>query len=143
MSTVNTIKLEIPFNDNNVELVKALLSKATAGDVKSMRVVDAEEVKTESPAKATAPRASRAKPKAPPVEEEEIEEELDDELEEEEIEDEEAETTADDIRTEQAKKVGKHKTAIIAKLAEFDAKGISSLDEKHFAKYYDFLTKLK
>jgi hypothetical protein len=142
---MSVIKLEIEVDKNNIAIVSDFLNRLAVdtGKAASTKVVDAEEVKPEAPAKAPAPRASRAKPKAPPVEEEEIEEELDDELEEEEIEDEETEITADDIRTEQAKKVGKHKTAIIAKLAEFDAKGISSLDEKHFAKYHDFLTKLK
>lgn len=139
---MNTIKLEIPFNDNNVELVRNLLAKASGASdkaVKNTEVVDAEEVGETAPAKAPAKRASRAKPKAEPVEEEETEEEF--ELDEEESEDEGI--TVDDIKEMQAKKVTNNREAIIAKLKKLECKGIATMDPKHHQEFYDFLAKLK
>ena len=143
---MNTIKLEIPFNTNNVELVKDLLSAATSGSdsAKNVEVTDAKEVK--APAK-KAP-AKRPAPKKVIEEEEEIEDEFEtdgdfDGPEEEEEEEEEDEITEDTLRDLSAKKIGKHKDAIIAQLAKYKVKGWANLPEKHYKAMADFLTKLK
>ncbi len=127
---------------------KATIAAApTANDpqtVEGIKVVDAEEVKPTPTAK---PRPSRAKAKPEPtlVEEEaeedepetETAEDADPELEEED------EIGIEDVRAKQAEKIGKHKPAIIEALKSFGATGISSLDAKHYAAYFDVLSKLK
>lgn len=141
---MNTIKLEIPFNDNNVELVRNLLAKASGASdkaVKNTEVVDAEEVEETAPAKAPAKRASRAKPKAEPVEEDETEEEF--ELDEEETEDEGV--TVEEIKLLMASKVNGdgNRAKIIDKLKKLECKGPATMDAKHYQDFYDFLAKLK
>lgn len=141
---MSTIKIEFESEDNAVVTAVAALTNSLLGKkANGIEVVEAEEVKPEAPAKAPTPRASRAKAKPEPtpvVEEEEIEEEPAEEVDE---LDEEEEIDADDIRAVQATKVDKHREVIKAKLKEFGATGISSLDPAHFVKYHDFLTKLK
>jgi hypothetical protein len=141
----NTINLVLPFNDKNVELVKGLLAKADLSKkVNEIEVTDAEEVGETTPAKTPAKRASRAKPKPAPEPEDEDEDEdedLDDDLGEEETDD--AEITEDDLRELSAKKIGKHKDAIIAQLGKYKVKGWANLPEKHYQAMHDFLTKLK
>jgi hypothetical protein len=140
----NTINLVLPFNDKNVELVKGLLAKADLSKkVNDIEVTDAEEVGETAPVKTPAKRPSRAKPKTPVIEEED--EDLDDDLGEEadEIEEDEAEITEDDLRELSAKKIGKHKDAIVAQLAKYNVKGWGNLPEKHYAAMHAFLTKLK
>lgn len=143
----NTINLVLPFNDKNVELVKTLLGKADLSKTANIEVVDAEEVEGTAPAKTPAKRPSRAKPSAKPktpvIEEED--EDLDDDLGEadEEEESDDAEITEDDLRELSAKKIGKHKDAIIAQLAKYKVKGWANLPEKHYQAMHDFLTKLK
>jgi hypothetical protein len=141
---MSTIKLEIEVSAENVSAVSQFLQAIAGGDKsKKMEVVEAEEVKAPTPAKAAAPRPSRAKQKPIPVEE--LEEEIDEELEEEideELEEEEG-IDADDIRALQATKVDKHREAIKAQLKKLGATGIKDLDEKKYQAYYDFLGKLK
>ena len=113
--------------------------------VEDIKVVDAEEVK---PAPTAKPRPSRAKAKPEPVvEEEEAEEEDEPQTEAPEdadFDDEETEAIGiEDVRAKQAEKIGKHKPAIIEALKSFGATGISSLDAKHYAAYFDALSKLK
>lgn len=143
MSNLSKIKLELDFNANNVELVKELLAKSTSGiDAENAKVVDAEEVKAHEAEKpAPKPRPSRAKAKPQPEPEEIEDEDLDDEGLEEEAEEETID--ADDLRAKQAEKVAVHRAAIKAKLNELGATGIKDLDEKHYAAYFDFLSKLK
>lgn len=143
---MSTIKIEFESEDNAVVSAVAAMANSLLGKkANGIEVVEAEEVKPEAPAKAPTPRASRAKAKPEPtpvVEEvEEIEEETDELGDEPEAEEEEID--ADDIRAVQATKVDKHREAIKAKLKEFGATGISSLDPAHFVKYYEFLSKLK
>lgn len=145
---MSTIKLELTVDANNIEIVTEFLGRIAVASVGSkkvtdMRVVDAEEVKAEEvKAPAAKPRPSRAKAKPQPEPEEE-EEEID--LDDEGLEDEAEEETidADDLRAKQAEKVAAHRATIKAKLTELGATGISSLDEKHYAAYFDFLSKLK
>lgn len=142
---MSTIKLEIEVSAENVSVVSQFLQAIAGGDKsKKMEVVGVEEVKAPAPAKTPAQRPSRAKPKAPPVEEPEDED--DDLAEEPEDEDDlidDEEITADDIRAKQAEKIDKNRPAIVAQLGKLGAKGISTLDPKHFQKYFDFLSKLK
>lgn len=146
---MSTIKLELTVDANNIEIVTEFLGRiavaAVGGKkVESVKVVDAEEVKDEAPAKpASKTRPSRAKAKPVP-EPEEIEEDEDLDNEGLDIEDEEAESIdADDLREIQAKKVDKHRATIKAELGKLGATGIRDLDEKHYQKYFDFLSKLK
>lgn len=143
---MSTVKIEITVDASNVSALNTFLNEL-AGQPKTaneIKVNGAEEVKDP---KATLPsgkpRPSRAKAKPEPVEEE-IEEELEaeenDDLEAEEAED---DITIDDIRAKQAEKIGKHKLALIEKYKEFDAKGVSSLDPKHYREMYDFMANLK
>lgn len=140
---MSTIKLELTVDANNIELVTEFLGRiavATVGGKKvtDMKVVDAEEVKTEAPAKKQRP--SRAKVKIPVVEEDD--EDLDDDDEDLDDDDDEA-ITGDDLRAKQAEKVDKHRVAIKAQLGKLKATGIKDLDEKHYQAYFDFLSKLK
>jgi len=149
---MSTIKIEIPFTEKNVELTKGLLSKADlVENVNGIAVTDAEEVK--APAKkAPAQRASRAKAKPEPEPEED--EDADDDFADEEDSDfeeeaDEEEITEDTLRELSAKKITKHKDAIVAQLAKFKdkagkpVKGWGVLPEKHYQAMFDFLTKLK
>lgn len=144
---MSTIKIEFWSEDKNeiAQLLNALAGVgATTKSVANIEVVDAEEVKAEAPVKAPTPRASRAKAKPEPTpepEEEEIEE--DDDLDGDDDTPEAEEIDADDIRAVQATKVDKHREAIKAQLKKLGATGIKDLDEAHYAKYYDFLSKLK
>lgn len=141
---MSTIKIEFESEDVAVVTAVAALTNSLLGKkVNNIEVVDAEEVKAEAPVKTPTPRASRAKAKpepAPEPEEEETEEEEDldgeDAPEAEDID-------ADDIRAVQATKVDKHREAIKAQLKSLGATGIKDLDEAHYAKYYEFLSKLK
>lgn len=153
MST--TINLTLPYNETNVKLVNALLPKADfSKSPNSLTVVDAEEVKSEPAKKPAAPRPSRAKKPTPEPEIEEEDEDLgdygdEDDLGESEDEETDEAITEDDLRELSAKKIGKHKDAIIAHLAKYkDAsgapvKGWNKLPEKHYAAAHAFLTKLK
>lgn len=142
---MSTIKIEFESEDNAVVTAVAALTNSLLGKkVNDIEVVEAEEVKPEAPAKTPTPRASRAKAKPEPTPEPEEEEtETEEETDELDDEPETAEIDADDIRAVQATKVDKHREAIKAKLKEFGATGISSLDPAHFVKYHAFLTKLK
>ena len=144
---MSTIKIEITLDSKDANfnaIIEALANTADGGKkVNDIEVTDAEVLtKVEAPAKAK--RASRAKaeptpePQEPEVEEVEEIDDLDDEdaPEEESID-------ADDIRAVQATKVDKHREAIKAELKKLGASGIRDLDEKHYQKYFDFLTKLK
>lgn len=150
-----TINLALPYNAKNIELVNALMAKADLSkNVNSLTVVDAEEVTAPPAKKPAASRPSRAKQKSPEPEIEEEDEDLgdygDDDLGEAEDEDTDEEPiTEDDLRELSAKKIGKHKDAIIAHLSKYkDAsgapvKGWNKLPEKHYAAAHAFLTKLK
>jgi len=147
---MSTIKVEFDSEDKiAVTAVSAmtfsLLGAKQDAKIKEIPVTDAEEVKAAPPIKAPTPRPSRAKAKPVPVEEEaededEIEEATDD-LEDDETEEEEI--TMDDLRAEQARTITKHKDALIAQYKKFDAKGVSSLDPKHYAAMVAFMKKLK
>jgi len=146
---MSTIKIEFESEDNAVvtavaALTSSLLGKAQATPLAKIEVTDAEEVKSAPTAK---PRPSRAKAKPEPVVEEEAEEEEEPETETAEdadFDDEETEAIGiEDVRAKQAEKIGKHKPAIIEALKSFGATGISSLDAKHYAAYFDALSKLK
>lgn len=147
---MSTIKIEFLSEDKNeiAQLLNALAGINTnTKSVESIEVTDAEVLtKVEAPAKAK--RASRAKAEPTPVvdepEAEEAEEidDLDDDLEDD-VELDEESIDADDIRAVQAAKVDKHREAIKAELKKLGASGIRDLDEKHYQKYYDFLSKLK
>lgn len=50
--------------------------------------------------------------------------------------------TLDKLRLQLGKKVAEHREEIKEKLGEFDAKNLKSLDEKHYAAFKTFLTKL-
>jgi outer membrane biosynthesis protein TonB len=145
-------ELKVVITDQNAAIVAEFITKLhgasaiAAKPVEFIEVNDAEEVKAEAvePKKEPAKRPSRAKKPEPVAEE--VEEQ--DEPETEETNEAEAETkteavTVDDIRALQAQKVTAHREAIIAKFKTLDAKGISSLDEKHYAEYYNFLAGLK
>lgn len=147
------ISIELDSNDSAFNAVLAALGKGVNANAKSVANIEvvgaeevkAEEVKAEASVKTPTPRASRAKAKPEPTPEPE-EEEIEIEEEEEEIETEEeeaAEIDADDIRAVQATKVDKHREAIKAQLKKLGATGIKDLDEAHYAKYYEFLSKLK
>lgn len=144
---MSIIKLEFPNTPNNIAAAVIFLSAISGepAEVKTMEVIDAEEVK--APAKKTpAPRPSRAKAKPEPEPEEEEEEtdpDFEEEEEEEEEETEDEDITEDTLRELSAKKIGKHKEAIIAELAKFKVKGWANLPEKHYAHMQAFLTKLK
>jgi hypothetical protein len=142
---MNSIKLEIPFNSHNVDLVKTLLSKVTnVKEGHDLEVIGSEIL--DSPAKKTpAARPSRAKAKPEPkkVEEDLDEEDFPEEDETEEDLDDEEEITEDTLRELSAKKIGKHKDAIIAQLAKYKVKGWANLDAKHYQAMHDFMTKLK
>jgi hypothetical protein len=143
---MSTIKLELHVGVNNIEIVNEFLSRiavaAVSGKkVEAVNVVDAKEVAAGKPA--LKPRPSRAKAKPTPEPEPE-EEDFDDDLEGDEPATEVDESIdADDLRELQAKKVDKHRATIKAELVKLGATGISSLDEKHYAAYFDFLSKLK
>ena len=148
---MSTIKIEFESEDNAVvmaigALTRSLLIVTPIGkEVEELKVVDAEEVK---PAPAAKPRPSRAKAKPEPtlVEEEEVEEDepQTETAEDADFDDEETEAIGiEDVRAKQAEKIGKHKPAIIEALKSFGATGISSLDAKHYAAYFDALSKLK
>jgi hypothetical protein len=147
MSTIK-ITVELEQNDENIKRVLTALigsTPTTSTNVKTLEVVDAEEVNT-PPAKTPTPRPSRAKAKPAPVEEE-IEDE-DEEFEtgqegEGDLDDEEEAITADDLRALQAAKIDKHRPAIAAHYGKLGAKGISSLAPENFQKMFDFLSKLK
>lgn len=148
MSNLSKIKLELDFNANNVELVKELLAKSTSGtDAENLKVVDAEEVKgPEAEKPAPKPRPSRAKAKPQPEPEEDEDEDLDDDGLEDEAEEADIDVEgidADDLRAKQAEKVAVHRATIKARLQDLGATGIKDLDEKHYAAYFDFLSKLK
>ena len=69
---MSTIKLEFPNTQENIQAAVNFLSalSGTPIGVKTMQVVDAEEVEAKTPVKTPTPRPSRAKAKAPePVEE--------------------------------------------------------------------------
>jgi len=141
---MSTIKLEFESEDSAVVAAVAALTNSLLGvkEVKNIEVVDAEEVT--APKKPATPRPSRAKAKPTPEPEPEEEEEELDETEEEELDEaEEADITEDDLRELSAKKIGKHKDAIIAKLAKYNVKGWANLPEKHYAAMHQFLTSLK
>jgi len=143
---MSTIKLEFESEDNAVVAAVAALTNSLLGvkNVKDIEVVDAEEVA--APKKAAAPRPSRAKAKPTPEPEPEEEDEDADnseDFEEEAEEAEEADITEDDLRELSAKKIGKHKDSIIAKLAKYNVKGWANLPEKHYAAMHQFLTSLK
>ncbi len=148
---MSTIKLEFDSEDNRAvagvaALTNSLLGKTNIFSEKlaKMEVVDAEEVKAPAPVKTPTPRPSRAKPKPAPVEEvEDEDEDFSDEEEATEDESDDEDITADDLRAKQAEKVDKHRAAIKAELGKLKATGIKDLDEKHYAKYFDFLSKLK
>lgn len=145
---MSTIKIEFESEDNAVvtavaALTNSLLGKSTAKAVESVIVVDPEEVKAEATVKTPTPRASRAKVKPEPIPVEGEEEIEDDDLDGEDDAPQTAEINADDIRAVQATKVDKHRETIKAQLKKLGATGIKDLDEAHYAKYYDFLTKLK
>ncbi len=146
---MSTIKIEFESEDIAAvaavsALTNSLLGKSVAKAVESVIVTDAEEVKADKPA--PKPRPSRAKAKPEPEPEEEEEETQDDDFadtdEEEETEDGD-DITEDTLRELSAKKIGKHKEAIIAELAKFKVKGWANLPEKHYAAMHSFLTKLK
>lgn len=141
---MSTIKLEIEVSADNALIIGEFLANlAGTGNVKNaeyIKVVDAEEVKTtaKTPPKA---RPSRAKK---PIEIEEEEEEIDPDFEtEEEEETEDDDITEDTLRELSAKKIGKHKDAIIAELKKFEVKGWANLPEEHYAHMQAFLIKLK
>lgn len=147
---MSTIKIEFWSEDKNeiAQLLNALSGvNANAKSVEDIEVTDAEVlIKGETPVKTPTPRASRAKAKPEPTpepQEPEAEEaeEIDD-LDDEDAPEEES-IDADDIRAVQATKVDKHREAIKAELKKLGASGIRDLDEKHYQKYYDFLSKLK
>jgi hypothetical protein len=150
---MSTIKLELTVDANNIEIVTEFLGRIAVASVggkkvNELKVVDAEEVKApEAEKPAPKPRPSRAKSKPQPEPEEDEDEDLDEDLDDEGLEDEEEaeeETIdADDLRAKQAEKVAAHRAAIKAKLTELGATGIKDLDEKHYQKYFDFLSKLK
>jgi len=146
---MSTIKLEFQDTPSNIQAAVRFLSElsGTPIGVKTMEVVDAEEVKAPAPAKTPTPRPSRAKAKPAPVEEPEDEDENfvvnDDEFEEEFETEEGEEITADDLRALQATKIDKHRPAIAAHYGKLGAKGISSLAPENFQKMFDFLSKLK
>jgi len=136
------ISIELDSNDSAFNAVLAALGQtATTTNVANIEVVGAEEVKAEAPTKTPTPRASRAKAKPEPTPEPEEPEAEEDEIETE--EEETPEIDADDIRAVQATKVDKHREAIKAQLKKLGATGIKDLDEAHYAKYYEFLSKLK
>lgn len=146
---MSTIKLEIEVSAENVRTVAQFL-EAIAGSAKSiakMDVVDAEEVKAPAPTKTPTPRPSRAKAKpAPVVEEPEDDEDEDDDFgaADAPIEDDEEESiTADDLRAAQAAKIDKHRAELKAQYNKLGATGIKDLDEKHYQKMFDFISKLK
>lgn len=146
---MSTIKLELTVDANNIEIVTEFLGRIAVASVggkkvNELKVVDAEEVKapeTEKPAPKPRPSRAKAKPQPEPEEEEDEDEDLDDEGLEEEAEEETID--ADDLRAKQAEKVAAHRATIKAKLTELGATGIKDLDEKHYAAYFDFLSKLK
>jgi len=161
---MSTIKIEFESEDNAVVTAVAALTNSLLGlraaktpnvtpadlgleRAKTIEVVDAEEVKPDLLPKSGKPRPSRAKAKPAAVEEEIQDEEVEDEApaQDDDLEDEAEEEaiTIEDVRAKQAEKIAKHKPAIIEALGKFDAKGISSLDAKHYAAYYDILVKLK
>ena len=152
---MSTIKLEFESEDKAVLKAITAFTNSLQGsqplsslvDANQIEVKDAEEVKADLLPKSGKPRPSRAKAKPVAVEEETETEELEDEApaRDDELEDEteEAEISIEDVRAKQAEKIAKHKPAIVEALASFGAKGISSLDPKHFAAYYDILAKLK
>jgi len=143
---MNTIKLEIPFNSKNVELVKDLLSRATMGTdaVKAgkLEVVQDEDepVKKTSTAK---PRPSRAKPKPVEEPEEDEDDEEYDPLAEDDTEEDEDGITLDDIKAVMADKVDKNRDTILKKLKATGAAKIGDLKEAKFEEFYNFLKKLK
>ncbi len=144
MSTIS-IHIQLDSSESNFNaVIEALASAAdakTLSKVKDMPVTDAEEVVAPKPD--PKPRPSRAKAKPEPEPEEE-EEETDPDFETEEGEEtEEDDITEDTLRELSAKKIGKHKDAIIAELAKFKVKGWANLPEKHYAAMHSFLTKLK
>jgi len=140
---MSTIKLEFTVDASNAQAVGEFLVKiaGTGLKVNSLEVADAEEVKAPAPTKAPTPRPSRAKAKPAPVEEPE-----DDDfgVEEETAEDDEEESiTADDLRALQATKIDKHRAELKAQYNKLGATGIKDLDEKHYQKMFDFMSKLK
>ena len=143
---MSTIKLEIEVSAENAGHVMKFIGDIAYGtaNAKDITVTDAEEVKAtaKTPPKA---RPSRAKAKPEPEPEEEEDEDfadglLDDEAEEESEDD---DITEDTLRELSAKKIGKHKDAIIAELKKFKVKGWANLPEKHYAHMQAFLIKLK
>jgi len=145
---MSTIKLELTVDANNIAIVTEFLGRIAVASVggrkvADMKVVDAEEVEDEIPAKpAPKPRPSRAKVKpTPEPEPEEDEDDLDGE--DDDLEDEDEEITADSLRALQADKIDKHRAALKAQYAKLGATGLSSLDPKNYQKMYDFMTKLK
>jgi len=139
---MSTIKLEFDSEDRaSVTAVAALASSLLDGSTKTLEVTDAEEIAAPKPA--AKPRPSRAKAKPEPEPEEEEEETNPDFETEEEEEEEEEDITEDTLRELSAKKIGKHKEAIIAELAKFKVKGWANLPEEHYQAMHDFLTKLK
>ena len=141
---MSTIKLELTVDANNIELVTDFLTRISAqvNGVKEIKVNNAQEVKEDKPAKAAATKKVAAK-KAPEPEIEEEDDDFDDGLNDSLDNDSPVVVTADDLREAQALKVGSHRDAIIAKLKELGAKGISNLGEEHYAAYYNFLKCLK
>jgi hypothetical protein len=145
---MSTIKLELHVDVNNIEIVNEFLSRIAVAAVsgkklEAVKVVDAEEVvAAEKPAPKPRPSRAKAKPTAEPEPEED--EDFDDDLEDGVLgKDEDESIDADDLRELQAKKVDKHRATIKAELVKLGATGISNLDEKHYAAYFDFLSKLK
>jgi len=144
---MSTLKVEFDTEDQKaINAVSALVGsfRPENGSLAKIEVVDAEEVKAPAPTKTPTPRPSRAKAKPAPVEEEETEELEEEETEE--LEDDEAEEdeiSIDDVRAEQARTITKHKDALIAQYKKFNAKGVSSLDPKHYPAMVAFMKKLK
>lgn len=147
---MSTIKIEFDCEDKTAvtavtAMTLSLLGAKNLEKIKEMPVTDAEEVVAPKPA--AKPRSSRAKAKPEPEPEEEEDDEFETgqegegDFEEEETEDDDI--TEDTLRELSAKKIGKHKDAIIAELAKFKVKGWANLPEEHYAHMQAFLTKLK
>ncbi len=148
---MSTIKIEFETTDLQTvsavsSLVDSLLGVAkTTKETAKIDVVDAEEVVAEIAKKVPAQRASRAKAKAVPVVEEPEDDEDEDSGADEETteEDEEESITADDLRALQATKIDKHRADLKAQYNKLGATGIKDLQEKHYQKMFDFMSKLK
>lgn len=151
---MNAIKLELNVTAENAEKVKMFIdSLFSETPVSSLKVVDAEEVRPEpakAPKKAAPKAATKAatKVKVPEMAAEaEAEEkgadldEFEDDLTGEE-ENEEETVSKDDIKAVQAKKIGEHRDEMVKWLKKHGANGISTLDEKHFSAYFNFLNGL-